>query len=294
MACTSESTLESRFALGEIVGVGGTGVVRRARHRRTGCELAVKTAHAFIPADEARAALRAEGHVLARTRHPNVVRVLDLEDREGFEPYLVCELLEGESIAQRLGCGPASVSETIGVGVAILRALQAVHEAGFLHNDVKPANIVVLTLRDRLVPKLVDFGLSSELSIRSSGTSWVGTRGFSAPERLRGEPGGAASDVFSLAGTLYRMLTGQRPDLEVPIRRSRPEVSPDLEAVIMRGLAWEPAARWGTAADMADALVAASHVTTRASGIVRIRRSSMTVGLENDTLLSAGVQRQAS
>ncbi|WP_405872940.1 serine/threonine protein kinase [Streptomyces zaomyceticus] len=199
-----------RYRLGERLGKGGTGVVRRATDELLGRPVAVKTLTLDTDADAA-GALR-EARVVARVRHPHVIVVHDVVEHEG-RPALVMELVDGGSLADRLAApdGALSPRETARLGLALLDALSAAHAHGVLHRDVKPANVLLEKGTGRAV--LTDFGIASLPGATTlSGTGvFVGTPEYTAPERMRGEDAGPAADLWSLGALLCAAATGVSP-----------------------------------------------------------------------------------
>ncbi|MFD7959320.1 protein kinase [Streptomyces zaomyceticus] len=199
-----------RYRLGERLGKGGTGVVRRATDELLGRPVAVKTLTLDTDADPA-GALR-EARVVARVRHPHVIVVHDVVEHDG-RPALVMELVDGGSLADRLAApdGALSLRETARLGLALLDALSAAHGHGVLHRDVKPANVLLEKATGRAV--LTDFGIASLPGATTlSGTGvFVGTPEYTAPERMRGEDAGPAADLWSLGALLCAAATGVSP-----------------------------------------------------------------------------------
>ncbi|KQX53699.1 hypothetical protein ASE09_07650 [Streptomyces sp. Root66D1] len=199
-----------RYRLGERLGRGGNGVVRRATDELLGRSVAVKTLTLDTDADPA-GALR-EARVVARVRHPHVIVVHDVVEHEG-RPALVMELVDGGSLADRLAGpgGALSVRETARLGLALLDALSAAHAHDVLHRDVKPANVLLEKGTGRAV--LTDFGIASLPGATTlSGTGvFVGTPEYTAPERMRGEEAGPAADLWSLGALLCAAATGTSP-----------------------------------------------------------------------------------
>jgi serine/threonine protein kinase len=250
--------------------VGGMGAVYQARRQATGELVAVKLLPAGDRQDEGlRRALRSETAALCRVHHANVVRALDHGALPDGSPYLVLEWLDGGSVAEALH-GQVSLSplRATRCAIAACRALGAVHRAGLLHLDVKPANL----LRDgRGRVKLADFGLS--VAVNSSGRAYqvtgIGTPAYFAPEQAAGFPVDCRTDLYSLGVTYFKMLTGRRPfagetllqcvrarlGADVPCPRGvRPDVPEACAAIARRAMAKEPAQRFADASQMLAAL----------------------------------------
>jgi eukaryotic-like serine/threonine-protein kinase len=226
----SES-FDGRYHLEALIGRGGMGVVYRALDARLDRLVAVKVLRDTAGADDAR--FQAEVRTLARFVHPNLVRLLDAGEYHG-EPYLVMDLVEGPTLAQRQSSGRLSQAEVANVAVGIASALAYVHTAGIVHRDVKPAN--VLLDRDG-VAHLADFGIArlvDTTGLTAAGSA-VGTPAYLAPEQVQGLAVTAAADVYALGLVLLECLTGRRafegtPTEVAAARLSRdPNIPPELD-----------------------------------------------------------------
>jgi len=206
-----------------------------------------------------------EARALARLDHPNVVTIHHVVDGgEGTYPWLVMELVTGGSLADRLERGPMTPSEAARIGRGVLAALRAAHDAGIEHRDVKPANVLI---RPDGRPVLTDFGIAAlrgTTTLTATG-SLIGTADFMAPERVSGQEGGAASDLWSLAMMLYTAVEGRHPlrrgtTLATLAAVLHEDVPPPVRAgalgdVLMGVLVRDPAAR--PTADVLDRALAA-------------------------------------
>jgi serine/threonine protein kinase len=197
------------------------GEVYRAHDPRLRRDVAIKVIAARFATDpDLLKRFEQEALASAALNHPNIVAVYDVGSHEG-SPYLVTELLEGESLRQRLSGGPLAVRTVTQFGLEILRGVTAAHEKGIVHRDLKPENAFVTT-DERL--KILDFGLAklaerapagaavSQLTtaaVTEVGTV-LGTVGYMAPEQVRGETADHRSDVFAVGAMLYEMLTGRQ------------------------------------------------------------------------------------
>lgn len=253
------------------LGSGGMGVVYRAQDLELGREVALKLLAPLAlgrPQDEAR--FLREARIAAALDHPNVGTVYEIGEHEGRR-FLAMAFYDGETLAARLErSGSLPVAEAVAVTAQLASALAAAHEAGVVHRDLKPSNIQI-TRSERV--KLLDFGLArhSEDPALTEGNVAVGTAAYISPERLRGEPGGPAADLWALGLILYEMLTGRRPfggerhgmlhsilyEEPPPLRDLRPETLPVLERIVSRCLAKAPQERYSGAGEIVDELRAA-------------------------------------
>lgn len=206
----ANALLDDRFELDGIVASGAVGVVYRGRDRHTGEACAVKVLRGAEPEDVER--FSREAQALSRLRDDAIVRLIAHGVSAARKPYLAMAWLDGETLAARLQRGALSVAETLTLGRRIAGALAAAHEAGALHRDVKPANIVLVAgALDRAT--LVDFGLvrQREDPVRTCAGTLLGTPAYMAPEQVRGELDvDARADVFALGAVLYECLSGAR------------------------------------------------------------------------------------
>jgi hypothetical protein len=271
------TTIGERFEVIAFAGAGGMGRVYRARDRATGATVAVK----LLPdgGDSARFAREAE--VLSAIDHPGVVRYLAHGTTPDGGAYLAMEWLTGETLTTRLQEGTLSVPETLEVARGVAEALGAAHLRGVVHRDLKPGNLFLVGGRFDAI-KLLDFGIARaplDSGLTASGTV-VGTPGYMAPEQVRGEPVDARADVYGVGAVLFYCLVGSPPfrgahQLAVlakvvlepppPIRDLRPDVPLDLEALVVRMLAKEPAVRPANGSALALEL-RSIHATDAAPG----------------------------
>src|SRR5712692_10197099 len=215
----------SRLGPYEIVsplGAGGMGEVYRARDPRLGREVAIKVLPASFSQDADRLRrFEQEAKAAGVLNHPNITAVYDIGSHEGA-PYVVSELLEGETLRNRLGGGAFTPRRAIGHALQIAQGLAAAHEKGIVHRDLKPENVFVTS--DGRV-KILDFGLAkltqleaplpgqTNLPTAAAGTEpgvVLGTLGYMSPEQVRGRPSDARSDIFAFGAILYEMLSGRR------------------------------------------------------------------------------------
>jgi eukaryotic-like serine/threonine-protein kinase len=268
------------------VGAGGMGEVYRARDTRLGRDVAVKVLPPEYAANPKRLRrFEQEARAVAALNHPNILAVFDVGSTAASSPgnetvhYLVTELLEGESLFQRLASGPLPIAKAVDVAVQMARGLAAAHEKGIIHRDLKPGNVFVTN--DGHV-KLLDFGLakfappgvSDEVAgptplvdVTEAGAV-LGTVAYMSPEQVRGRPVDPRSDIFSFGCVLYEMLAGGRAfqresaaDTFSAILHEEPGqlppgVPPALRRIVSRCLEKQPGERFASAHDVAIALQA--------------------------------------
>ena len=264
----ADRVLGGRYRLRSRLAAGGMGAVWAAEDLVLGREVAVKLLGEALASDRLAALrLRREARAAGRLVHPGIARVLDLGE-DGGRPYLVMELLHGESLAARLArVGPLAPVEAVRVVAAAADALEAAHRAGIVHRDVKPGNVFVTG--DGGV-KLLDFGIASAAGDTAvTGGDLLGTAAYLAPERVLGHDATPAADVYALGVLLYELLAGRPPFAgdtgtalamahvhaqPAPLRSVAPQVPPALAAGCEQALAKDPAARPPSAAALAALL----------------------------------------
>ena len=260
--------ISSRYRLEKRLGAGATAAVWQARDRDLGRLVALKMllgSEEVVP--ELATRFEREATILGRLSHPNLVPVLATGNHEG-RPYLVMELVDGESLQQVLRRGPMDVDDAVELVAEIASGLGAAHVAGVVHRDIKPANILCTASGS---PRLVDFGIARVDDLTSiTGTNFViGTASYLSPEQARGASLDPASDVYSLGCVLFEALTGQPPfDGETAVavayrhvhdeppspRTLRPDIPAHVAAVVERCLAKEPAERYRNGTELEHAL----------------------------------------
>jgi uncharacterized membrane protein YgcG len=252
--------------MGALLATGGMGAVWAARDLLLDRAVAVKVLGAALAGDgRAAERLRREARAAGRLEHPNIARVLDLGEHDGH-PYLVMELLEGESLAARIDrAGPMPPAEAARVVAAVADALEAAHQAGVVHRDVKPGN-VFLTSAGEI--KVLDFGIASAAGDAALTTGdLLGTAAYLAPERVLGHRATPAADIYALGVVLYELLAGHRPfeagsEVELamahvnadppPLDLVAPSTPPFLSAACHHAMAKDPSARPPSAAAFAE------------------------------------------
>jgi len=282
------------------LGEGGMGVVYRAKDLQLGREVALKILHAGFTEDLDRSArFEREARVLASLNHPNIAQIYGLET-SGETRALVMELVDGQTLAERLGTGPLPFGECLSIATQIVHALAEAHDQGIVHRDLKPQNIK-LTRGGRV--KVLDFGLArreaatpasageaTTVAGKTEAGVVLGTVGYMAPEQVRGEIADTRADIFSFGCVLYEMATGRRAfarpspiETMTAILRDtpsaptgrRPDIPPGLDRLVARCLEKDAAARFQSAHDLAFALGALA--SDRASAPSRPRAASVAV-----------------
>ena len=257
----------ARYEVGELLGRGAMGEVRAGFDQRLGRQVAIK----FLRPDMAgqpsiRERFEEEARSAARLVHPHIVAVFDTGEEDGV-PYLVMERLSGRTLVDEIHGGPMACQAVHTMGLQMLDALGAAHDAGLVHRDVKPGNILAAGPNSW---KIGDFGIAKSLQVGNSDLTMtgmiLGTPAYLAPERLAGGAAAISSDIYAAGIVMYECLAGRRP-LEAnaspmallstaapPVTDFRPDVPPALAAVVMRAIAREPAERFNSAHEMASAL----------------------------------------
>lgn len=258
------------------LGAGGMGTVWEVEHRMLGRRFALKLLrHPNTVAQPDIARLRREARTAAAIDHPNVVRVLDYQVDEVVGPFIVMELLRGDSLWKAMSAGKAfALTDALQWVEPVARALDAIHARGLVHRDVKPENVVRAGRGDApCIVKLVDFGLATYADGRDRLTREgvvLGTPRYFAPEVAEGEPASRASDVYSLAVMAFELLTGTLPHeggsalevvrakLETPApslsERSGRLFAVPIELAFREALELDPARRQSSATAFAERL----------------------------------------
>jgi eukaryotic-like serine/threonine-protein kinase len=274
------------YEVQKLLGSGGMGEVYRARDLRLRRDVAIKVLPSVLSSDKERLRrFEQEAQAAAALNHPNILAVFQMGTYEG-SPYLVSELLEGETLREEIKRGPLPARKVIEQGVQIAHGLAAAHEKGIVHRDLKPENL--FTTKDGRI-KILDFGLAKLKQPRpdrqhSSPTVGgdtepgvvMGTAGYMSPEQVRGKPADHRTDIFAFGAILYEMLTGRRAfhkttaaeTMSAILNEEPPTVSqlarnipPALQRTIHRCLEKNSEQRFQSASDLAFALEALSDST---------------------------------
>jgi eukaryotic-like serine/threonine-protein kinase len=270
-------TMLGKYRIVRPLGAGGMANVYEALHTGIGKPVAIKTLRAVSNEARAEARFLREAAAASRLDHPHVVDVTDFGAEQGLS-FLVMELLRGEDLGALIAREPGKLDPTLVVDVmlAVCAGVFAAHESGVIHRDLKPQNIFLArTPLGEMVPKVLDFGISKRLdedvnaSLTNSG-ALMGTTHYLSPEQVSGKPLDVRSDQYALGVILYEALTGKRPHegstayvvmhsigegTFVPPRSLRPEITPTLEAVIIRAMSIRPQDRFESVHGLGRALL---------------------------------------
>jgi Tol biopolymer transport system component len=284
-----------------LIGAGGMGEVYRARDPRLNRDVAIKVLPPVFSSDPERLKrFEQEARAAAALNHPNILSVFDIGENAS-SPYIVSEVLDGQTLRGRIGGGPVPVRKALEYAIQIARGLTAAHEKGIVHRDLKPDNVFVTT--DGRV-KILDFGLAklterepNPLAVTALPTTSpstvpgmvLGTIGYMAPEQVRGLAADQRTDIFAFGALLYEMLSGRRAfggdttiDVMTAILKEDPPglptaerpMPPALEQIVDRCLQKSPAARFQTATDLAFALESLTAQSGTASAVAAIETPS--------------------
>ena len=298
-----------------LLGAGGMGSVYRARDMRLGRAVALKfLSGPFSQSGPALERFQREAQAISALNHPNVCTVYDIGEEKGH-PYLVMELLEGQTLKQRIAAGRCSTDELFAIASSVSDGLEAAHSLGIVHRDIKPANIFVT---NRSIVKILDFGLAKAIgaaggggvmaeggpvadqTLTTPGTT-MGTATYMSPEQVRGGSIDGRTDLFSLGVVLYEMAAGVLPfrgetrnftfdailnQNPRPPRELNPALTPGLERIILRALEKDAEVRYQTASEMSADLARArrelesqSNAAAQMIAVSRSRRRTVWIAV---------------
>jgi serine/threonine protein kinase/Tol biopolymer transport system component len=293
------------------LGAGGMGEVYRARDTRLGRDVAVKVIRAGLARDPERLKrFEQESRAAGALNHPNICTIHDVGTHDGA-PFVVMELLEGESLRAKVNAGPIPLRKALDYVAQVARGLAVAHEKGIVHRDLKPENLFV-TKDGRA--KVLDFGLAKltrpdvllsagdpAISVAATGSgSILGTAGYMAPEQVRGQAVDARSDLFALGAIIHELVSGQPPfkrgsfvesahailnEEVVPLSSLRTEVPPALDSLVRHCLEKEPGERFQSARDLAFAVEAVASSSPQSAPRPAANRWSRVVAVVAIVLL---------
>jgi serine/threonine-protein kinase len=277
--------LDDKYRIDELLAVGGMGAVYVGTHVKLRKRIAIKVLNPAIATPPMIERFHREAITASQIGHEGIAQVTDLGMSSSGEPFLVMELLEGESLASRLKhAAPLPIDVACELGCMILSPLDAAHRAGIIHRDLKPDNVFLVRQSRGELVKLLDFGISraqgldTEFRLTTTGLV-LGTPYYMSPEQARGDSAiTLAADIYSFGVILYEMLVGQVPITGDnynqlmyrvmsgeyrPLRESRPEVPIELEQIVIAAMALDPLRRPRSAAELEQALAPFCRPTFR-------------------------------
>src|SRR6202140_5080626 len=276
----SPNTTNAQYTIVSKIGEGGMGVVYRARDPKLGRDVAIKVLPASLSENADRLnRFEQKAQAAGALNHPNILSIYHIGTHDGA-PYIVSELLEGETLRERMAAGALPQRKAVDYALQIAKGLAEAHDKGIIHRDVKPDNVFVT---DDGRVKILDFGLAKLTSTDSAASQTevptrkvntdpgtvMGTMGYMSPEQLKGQPVDHRSDIFSFGAILYEMLSGKRAfrgdsmaeTMSAILREGPPDlsetnktISPALERVVRHCLEKNPAERFHSARDLAFAI----------------------------------------
>ncbi len=288
--------LDDKYLIEQRLGSGGMCDVYRARHIAMDKEIAIKILKPELAADSKIAQrFEQEARAASRVRHPHAIDVTDYGIGAHNTPYLVMQLVDGQTVRELIAeFGPLTIERVTNILRQASGALEAAHSVGVIHRDIKPDNIIIAQVDGEDWIEVVDFGVAKiqeDVNRRAALTGEnfiIGTPRYMSPEQCEEKPVDARSDIYSLGVVAYEMLTGDAPfdgnsstrllmahvaEPPPPLRHKRPDISPEIEAVVMRALEKNPDLRQQSAAEfarefeMAAGIFDANRATTAFSRI---------------------------
>jgi eukaryotic-like serine/threonine-protein kinase len=309
------------YDLQSLLGAGGMGEVYRARDARLNRIVAIKVLPAMFSADTGRLQrFMQEARSAAALNHPNILSIFDIGEDRGA-PYIVSELLEGQTLRERIRSGSLSSRKAVDYALQVARGLAAAHEKGIVHRDLKPENLFI-TNDERV--KILDFGLAKltrpetdagedapTVQVNTEPGQIMGTVGYMSPEQVRGKPADHRSDIFAFGSILYEMLSGQpafrgesAADTMSAILKEEPaelsetarNVPPALERTVLHCLEKNPAQRFQSAGDLAFNLEALTDVSGLGSvtGKTGVQSAIASLGVAEPAVVTPSQKKEPS
>ena len=305
--------LAGRFKIVEFIAAGGMGVIYKAEDLDLRRFVALKFLSVETHDEQAQDRLRREAQAASALNHPNICTIYEVGNHAG-RAFIAMELLEGQTLKQRIAEGPLEIETILGLSLEIVDALDAAHSAGVFHRDIKPANIFITT---RGHAKILDFGIATGSRLfagavdrpTDAGDARVtargmvaGTASYMSPEQIRCEPLDGRTDLFSFGVTLYEMVTAQLPfsgdnvaavcqavlnAVARPASQARPELPKELEAIVEKCLQKNRELRYQQASDLSASIAALKQNRESGALLAGIRRRTLVAATAVVTVLAA-------
>jgi TolB-like protein/Flp pilus assembly protein TadD/predicted Ser/Thr protein kinase len=295
-------TTISHYRILEHLGGGGMGVVYKGEDLKLERTVALK----FLPPEwsrdpDARERFMREAKAASALDHPNICTVYEIDETDEGRLFIAMAFYEGDTLKKRIEQGPLPISDALGLAIQVAEGLQRAHEAGIVHRDVKPANVIVT---DRGEAKIVDFGLAKlagEFGLTRTGST-VGTPHYMSPEQARSEEVGPATDIWSLGVVLYESVTGVRPfrgdsadavvhsilhEQPPRLRDLRPDTPAMLERIVTRSLEKDREKRYSSVEELLTDLRALE--TAESEGSLRTTTMGATPGKQRRLITALGL-----